>query len=132
MQIYFSFQSYLPYALGGGYVLSRQLVNYIVINAPLLQSYQSEDVSLGVWLAPLNINRHHDIRFDTEYQSRGCIDSFLIQHKQSPLDMRAKYRSLQSLERLCSSGEIEHHLAYDYNWKVPPTRCCVRNVTMTS
>ena len=38
---------YLPYAQGGGYVLSSDLVNFIARNADLLQKFNSEDVSVG-------------------------------------------------------------------------------------
>lgn len=38
---------YLPYAQGGGYILSNDLVNFIARNADLLQKFNSEDVSVG-------------------------------------------------------------------------------------
>lgn len=38
---------YLPYANGGGYVLSASLVEFIARSADLLQLYNSEDVSVG-------------------------------------------------------------------------------------
>ena len=38
---------YLPYALGGGYLISYDLVEYIANNHDMLQLYNSEDVSLG-------------------------------------------------------------------------------------
>ena len=38
---------YLPYAQGGGYILSSDLVNFIVRNADLLERFNSEDVSVG-------------------------------------------------------------------------------------
>ena len=119
---------YLPYALGGGYVLSEQLVKYVAQNAQLLQLYRNEDVSLGVWLSPFNINRIHDIRFDTEYQSRGCLNSHLITHKQSSENMRILYKNLETYGKLCKS-EIETKLVYEYNWKSQPSLCCHRNVS---
>lgn len=41
---------YLPYAQGGGYILSSDLVNFIARNADLLQRFNSEDVSVGRWI----------------------------------------------------------------------------------
>ena len=38
---------YLPYAQGGGYVLSSPLVGFLARNAHMLQLYNSEDVSVG-------------------------------------------------------------------------------------
>lgn len=40
---------YLPYAQGGGYILSCDLVDFIARNADLLQKFNSEDVSVGEW-----------------------------------------------------------------------------------
>lgn len=40
---------YLPYALGGGYIVSMKLVQYISNISSLLVLYNSEDVSLGLY-----------------------------------------------------------------------------------
>lgn len=44
---------YLPYALGGGYILSMKLVKYIANISSLLVLYNSEDVSLGLYFINL-------------------------------------------------------------------------------
>lgn len=121
---------YLPYAVGGGYVLSHELIRYISVNAPLFQLYQSEDVTLGTWLAPLSIERKHDIRFDTEYRSRGCFNTFLVQHKQTINEMKMKYNSLLNYGQLCPEKQFQNRLTYEYNWNVLPSKCCIRNKTM--
>ena len=59
---------YLPYALGGGYVISHDLVSFIAENSDRFQIYRNEDISIGTWLAPLKVNRVHDVRFDTEFR----------------------------------------------------------------
>ena len=123
---------YLPYALGGGYIVSKNLIDFITSNWKHLKFYKNEDISLGSWLASLKVNRIHDVRFDTEYTSRGCIESYLIQHKQAPPDMRTKFDSLDQFQKLCHNGEIEHRLSYEYNWHVPPSKCCTRNVTLSN
>ncbi|XP_007905119.1 beta-1,3-galactosyltransferase 6 isoform X2 [Callorhinchus milii] len=92
---------YLPYALGGGYVLSADLVHYLRINADYLKMWQSEDVSLGAWLAPVDIKRVHDPRFDTEYKSRGCNNRYIVTHKQSIEDMLEKQQTLLREGKLC-------------------------------
>ncbi|XP_075213649.1 beta-1,3-galactosyltransferase 6-like [Lycorma delicatula] len=117
---------YLPYALGGGYVLSHALVKYISRNAELLSVYNSEDVSVGVWLSPLNITRIHDPRFDTEFSSRGCSNAYLITHKQSEKLIRHLYSETVTHGRMCTK-ETQTRLSYIYNWNVPPSQCCVRN-----
>nr|CAG4649539.1 EOG090X0A8N [Scapholeberis mucronata]SVE93770.1 EOG090X0A8N [Scapholeberis mucronata] len=120
---WFLCDTYLPYAQGGGYILSSDLVEYLVKNAPLLQHYKSEDVSVGVWLSPLKINRVHDVRFDTEFKSRGCYNDYLITHKQSANDMRTKHNNLLTTGKLCQS-EVRLRYSYNYNWTVSPSKCC--------
>ncbi|XP_038076328.1 beta-1,3-galactosyltransferase 6-like [Patiria miniata] len=116
---------YIPFAVGGGYVLSSDLVHFVAENAPLLKKYHAEDVSLGSWLAPIDVRREHDPRFDTEYKSRGCRNSYLITHKQSVQNMRGKYLQLQTIGQMCAN-EQQIRLSYMYNWDKPPTECCER------
>lgn len=120
---WFLCDTYLPYALGGGYILSSDLIEYLAKNAPLFQQYKSEDVSVGVWLSPLKIHRVHDVRFDTEFKSRGCYNDYLITHKQNANDMRVKHTNLFNTGKLCQS-ELRTRYSYNYNWTVPPTKCC--------
>ena len=117
--------TYLPYARGGGYLLSSDLVHFVAHNHELLEIYMSEDVSVGTWLAPLKINRHHDQRFDTEYISRGCANSYLITHKQSVHKLREMHNNLQSTGNLCTTEFVERE-SYEYNWSYPPSKCCSR------
>ncbi|XP_032664442.1 beta-1,3-galactosyltransferase 6 [Odontomachus brunneus] len=117
---------YLPYALGGGYVLSYNLVKFIATNADILKLHNSEDVSVGLWLAPLaNIERKHDVRFDTEYRSRGCSNQYIITHKQTIQNMRSMHEYYQASGALCSK-EVRNRMSYQYNWTVPPSQCCNR------
>ncbi|CAH1984921.1 unnamed protein product [Acanthoscelides obtectus] len=87
---------YMPYALGGGYLLSKNLVTYIGKNAENLRTFNAEDVSVGFWLAPVdNILRIHDTRFDTEWKSRGCQNQHLIVHHVSPEEMLQYYKNVE-------------------------------------
>ncbi|GLJ36843.1 hypothetical protein SUGI_0743560 [Cryptomeria japonica] len=52
---------YFRHATGQIYAISRDLVNYISINSPILHKYANEDVSLGAWLIGLEVN-HVDER----------------------------------------------------------------------
>ena len=116
---------YLPYALGGGYILSHDLVSRISLAADGLQLYNSEDVSVGVWLSPYEAERRHDVRFDTEFVSRGCRNEYIVSHKQSIEDMRKKHRTLKTTGQLCER-EYQTRLSYEYNWNVESTKCCER------
>ncbi|KDR17902.1 Beta-1,3-galactosyltransferase 6, partial [Zootermopsis nevadensis] len=118
---------YLPYALGGGYVLSQKLVHFIAVNAEFLRLYNSEDVSVGVWLsAVVNVTRQHDPRFNTEFISRGCSNTYLVTHKQDEVAMRKMFLTLKRSGRLCDA-EYRSRNSYIYNWHVPPSKCCIRN-----
>lgn len=117
---------YLPYALGGGYVLSSDLVAFIAANSKYVKLYNSEDVSVGAWLAPIDVHRVHDTRFDTEYKSRGCNNEYIISHKQTVLHMREKFNNLKNSGFLCRE-QFQVRKSYKYNWSVPPSQCCIRN-----
>ena len=123
-----NFDRYIPYALGGGYVLSHDLVSYISSNSELLKLFNNEDVSVGTWLAPLkNVHRKHDVRFDTESISRGCNNKHIVSHKQSVEDLKSKHYMLTtSTNRICES-ESRVRNSYEYNWNVAPSSCCSRH-----
>ncbi|XP_049531204.1 beta-1,3-galactosyltransferase 6 [Anopheles darlingi] len=119
---------YGPYALGGGYVLSKGLVSYIATNADRLSAYRSEDISVGTWLAPFrNIHRRHDVRFDTAWKARACRDYHILLHKRSAHHMRDLYRG-----ELCTHEEDAPAASngsptpreYYYDWTQPPSSCC--------
>lgn len=116
---------YLPYALGGGYVVSVDLVLKISVISDSLRLYNNEDTSMGVWLSPFKAERKHDSRFDTEFKSRGCLNSYLISHKQNAEMMKNKHKLFQTKGVLC---EQEHQIrtSYEYNWNIEPSKCCQR------
>ena len=79
----------------------------------------------GTWLAPVLLNRYHDVRFDTEYKSRGCNNQHIVSHKQTIDDMKNKYHELTINNRLCQQ-ETTERLSFDYDWKAKPSQCCKR------
>lgn len=115
--------NYLPYALGGGYVLSYNLVEYVVRNEKNLAPFISEDSSMGVWLSSFrNIYRRHDIRFDTGYLPRKCRDYHIILHKRSVTDMFDVHKG-----NLCNpkyANIANRPNEYFYDWTEIPSRCC--------
>lgn len=116
---------YLPYALGGGYVLSKNLISFIAAYGSSLNAYKSEDMAVGTWLAPFaSIHRRHDVRFDTAWLPRKCQDYHLVLHKRTAQQMREIYNG-----QLCSHEELQTQDAqrpkeYFYDWTVPPSQCC--------
>lgn len=117
---------YLPYALGGGYVLDEGLVKFIAKNSKDLELYVSEDVSVGSWLATnRHINRVHSYRFNTEISSRGCSNSYVVSHKHTDTELKNLYNNLREFGKMCKE-ELKIRSSYNYNWTVPPSKCCQR------
>ncbi|XP_026480637.1 beta-1,3-galactosyltransferase 6-like [Ctenocephalides felis] len=112
---------YLPYALGGGYILSAYLVKYIVNNDQHFSKFNSEDVSVGAWLAPLNnVYRRHDPRFNTEANPRKMSLLHIVLHKVSPMEMKSLL--LDYKNEPYENINVEE-VGYIYNWEVLPSKC---------
>lgn len=116
---------YLPYAMGGGYVLARHVVKIIGRFHRHFKLYSNEDVSLGSWLAPFHVTHQHDLRFNTEAASHGCNNHYIISHKEKVRGMYEKYVHLKKNGTLCPE-EKEIRPAYSYNWTASPLDCCER------
>lgn len=117
---------YLPYPEGGGYVISQDLVKLIVDMGPDLKHYHHDDIALGTWLSAFKgIRKQHSVAFNSGYYSRGCINSYLVSHRETAESMRDKYSNLQSKGELCQN-EHQSRLSYRYNWTSPASHCCIR------
>ena len=84
-------------------------------NAELLKPFTSEDVSVGTWLAPLKgVHRVHDVRFDTEFKSRGCNNKHIVSHKQSVKDLKSKHFMLTSstLKKMLDNQKLIYLYVY--------------------
>ena len=118
---------YLPYAMGGGYVLGREVVRLIGRFHHHFRLYSNEDVSLGSWLAPFNVTYVHDLRFNTEAASHGCSNDYIISHKEKVRGLYEKYVNIKKNGTMCSE-EKEIRPAYIYNWTAAsPLDCCERS-----
>ncbi|XP_058059766.1 beta-1,3-galactosyltransferase 6 [Anopheles bellator] len=119
---------YGPYALGGGYVLSKGLVSFIASYADRLSAYRSEDIAVGTWLAPFrNIHRRHDVRFDTAWKPRACQNYHLLLHKRTARHMRDLYRGemcTHEEDTPAAGGGGPTPAEYYYDWSQPPSSCC--------
>lgn len=119
--------TYLPYAYGGGYIISKDLIDLIAFNAPYLMIYNNEDVSLGAWLAPYNVNYCFDARFNTGGVSRGCKRQFVVMHKISTDLMYDYYDAVKKDGYICNRKNrwFGWH-GHIYNWNTLPSKCCKR------
>lgn len=116
---------YLPYALGGGYILSKNLVSFIATHGKTLTPFKSEDMAIGTWLAPFeNIHRKHDVRFDTAWAARTCQEYHLLLHKRTAQQMRELYRGHECKHEEVVIQDSRKPKEYFYNWTAPPTHCC--------
>lgn len=118
-------ETYMPYALGGGYIISMDLIHLLVSNAPYLKIYNNEDTSVGAWLSPYNIKRVSDLRFNTGALSRGCKATFIVMHRVNTEMMYKYYDALVNEGYICTrKNQLLNFYGYLYNWKMPPSKCC--------
>lgn len=117
---------YLPFPQGGGYVISRDLVEMLTIMEHDLEHYDHDDIALGVWLSPFDgIQKRHDVRFNTGYYSRGCNNAYIVTHRETKESMLQKFSMFQRMGFICEE-EFQSRLSYVYNWTAPASKCCVR------
>lgn len=117
-------QTSLPYKVHSPCDLIA-MIFFEIISFMLCKNIKLLNLILGTWLAPLQVNRVHDYRFDTEYRSRGCNNLHIVSHKQSTSDMYQKHAQLKENGKLCLQ-ETHLHNSFIYNWDLPPTQCCKR------
>uniref|UniRef100_A0AAY4D091 Hexosyltransferase n=1 Tax=Denticeps clupeoides TaxID=299321 RepID=A0AAY4D091_9TELE len=86
--------AYPAFACGSGYVVSRDLVEWLASNAEKLKAYQGEDVSMGIWMAAVG---------PTRYQDSGwlCEKECYVDMLSSPQHTAEELRSLWDLKRAC-------------------------------
>lgn len=90
---------YLPFALGGGYILSHDLVAILSENSPHLMWHLNEDTAIGAWVSAFDHERRSDRRFCLWWKDHnnlsGCQDPIL------------------ALLLLCHTrNELKHHFHY--------------------
>lgn len=118
-------ERYLPYALGGGYVISKNLVHFVAKNHRTLSRYISEDISMGIWLSSLrNVYKKHDPRFDTAYMPRKCQNYHIVLHKRTPTNMRDIYRGFLCTFKQANATNIRRPAEYFYDWNSSQIQCC--------
>ncbi|XP_069820989.1 UDP-GalNAc:beta-1,3-N-acetylgalactosaminyltransferase 2 [Dendropsophus ebraccatus] len=52
--------AYPAFTCGSGYVISRDIVQWLAANADRLKTYQGEDVSMGIWMSAIGPRRYQD------------------------------------------------------------------------
>ena len=89
--LWFLTETYTPFAIGGAYILSRDLIKIIAGFEQCLHFYPNEDTSLGLWLSPFQLERKHDYRFCRN--SQPCPHNTLIFLGRSRKEMLSLFHS---------------------------------------
>ena len=96
---WFLSNNYLPYAQGIAYVLSGDLIRYLTVNPDKLMLYNNEDVSVGAWISPYNVERRHDKRFI--YYYRRCRRDGIVFNPVSIPKMHKMYKNYIRIGTVC-------------------------------
>lgn len=92
--------SYPPFACGSGYVLSRDIIEWISSNKDSLKIYQGEDTSLGIWLAAIGPTLLHDNRFQCFH---GCKHGMLSSPENNLSELELLYKNVNMTTSLCDA-----------------------------
>jgi len=94
------------YMLGGGYLLSSDLVAYFGTTVPLMKRYQSEDVTIGAHLMNLNFKEVDSEYFKTDsYLPCSCSDKFIVNHKCGEGQIYNMFHTRQRTGKICAFNE---------------------------
>ena len=111
---WFLCSTYLPFAVGAGYILSHNLVKRVTSNAEELILYNNEDTSMGAWLSPYKMERRHDKRFNNFGENVNCQEDLVI-HYQYRKQMLRRQKSLNERGSVCTEEE-ERAIEKEYGY----------------
>ncbi|XP_048341797.1 UDP-GalNAc:beta-1,3-N-acetylgalactosaminyltransferase 2 isoform X2 [Sphaerodactylus townsendi] len=86
--------AYPAFACGSGYVISKDIVEWLASNSERLKIYQGEDVSMGIWMAAIGPKRYQDSLWLCE---KTCESGMLSSPQYSPQELTDLWR----LKELC-------------------------------
>jgi len=86
---YSSDPKYATFAAGAGYVLSYDLALYIAQEFDILHKWPMEDVSVGMWLEPLQVNYVDHPNFHS--MPEGCDKAMIVQNPAEPMLMKTTF-----------------------------------------
>ena len=97
---FFNCETYYPYAGGGGYIISEKVLKTIMPYSESFALYNSEDVTVGNMLGPVNMQKRQDKRFKLYMTNSDCTDDFILTRMEGTDDHQfyvAHNRYLQNL-----------------------------------
>ncbi|XP_066473120.1 UDP-GalNAc:beta-1,3-N-acetylgalactosaminyltransferase 2 isoform X1 [Tiliqua scincoides] len=86
--------AYPAFACGSGYVISKDIVEWLASNSERLKIYQGEDVSMGIWMAAIGPKRYQDNLWLCE---KSCESGMLSSPQYSPEELTELWR----IKELC-------------------------------
>lgn len=90
---------YPTFPCGAAYVMSRQIVLWLVSNIQMLHDYQGEDVSMGIWLSAINPDFIEDEDFECDAR---CGHHSYNRAQMSHGEMIRVWSNYEKCQNLCS------------------------------
>ncbi|XP_048059917.1 UDP-GalNAc:beta-1,3-N-acetylgalactosaminyltransferase 2 isoform X1 [Megalobrama amblycephala] len=97
--------AYPAFACGSGYVVSRDLVEWLASNAEHLKAYQGEDVSMGIWMAAVGPRKYQDSGWLCE---KECYVDMLSSPQHSAQELRSLWDRKRKCGDPCGCAWSEH------------------------
>ncbi|KAJ1687624.1 hypothetical protein LUZ63_019014 [Rhynchospora breviuscula] len=95
-------ESYPPWAHGPGYIISKDIADFIVQGHEerYLQLFKLEDVAMGIWIEDYK-NTGQEINYvsDDRFYNEGCESDYILAHYQSPRLLLCLWSKLQKDHR---------------------------------
>ena len=103
-------KKYLPFARGGCYILSEDLVHLLVRQRHRLWRHHLEDVAVGLWLAPFDYERRNDRLFC--YFHRYCKKKYRLAFLCNGISDEKLKWVFHTLYKELSNGKIGSMISY--------------------
>ena len=81
---------YIPYAMGGGYILSHDLVSFVSRQSPHLMWHINEDTAVGAWVSVLDHEQRSDGKFCFWWKEHP--NKIIERHCKSPMLLMVFFR----------------------------------------
>ncbi|GAB6024486.1 Beta-1,3-N-acetylgalactosaminyltransferase 2 [Chamberlinius hualienensis] len=89
---------YPCFACGSAYLLTQDIIRWLVNNKEILKTFQGEDVSMGIWLTALPI----DIKQDDRWQcTDGCKETSFSKGQLSLKELENTWKCFKTYNEVC-------------------------------
>ncbi|XP_075452892.1 UDP-GalNAc:beta-1,3-N-acetylgalactosaminyltransferase 2 isoform X1 [Ascaphus truei] len=95
--------AYPAFACGSGYVISKDIVQWLASNSDRLKTYQGEDVSMGIWMSAIGPRRYQDSLWLCE---KKCETGMLSSPQYSPQELLELWHQKERCGNPCACEEM--------------------------